>query len=270
MATHILLRSERIPVMALSLFCFVVILCGTARGQGVLGSAGEKANVEPRFLIDIPTAGILHKGDFALDIDFFASGGMTVGVSAGVLNRFSLGISYGGKHLIGSDEARFNKAPGVDVRFRLWDEDVVLPAVVIGFDSQGREAYIDSLDRYTIKSPGLFAAASKNYKVLGNLSVHGGVNYSLEREDDDKDMNFFGGAEKTLGRDVSLIAEYDFAFNDSNRRAIGRGRGYLNAGVRWSVGGGFTLGLDFKNLLKNREQLAVGNRTLRIEFVKVL
>jgi len=247
---------------------------GFAFAQGAEGSAGAKANVEPRFLIDTPTAGILHRGDFALDIDFFGNGGMTVGLSAGVINRMSLGISYGGDRLIGSEKAEFNEVPGINLRYRIWDETLLMPALVIGFDSQGREAYIDSLDRYRIKSLGFFAATSKNYKIFGNLSVHGGVNYSLERADGDKDLNFFGGAEKTFGRDISLIVEYDFAFNDSNRRAVGRavgrGRGYLNAGMRWSVGGGFTIGLDFKDLVKNRDQVAVGNRTLRIEFVETL
>ena len=249
------------------LVCCLLFIYGFASAQGAEGSAGAKANVEPRFLIDTPTAGILHSGDFALDIDFFADGGMTVGLSAGLINRLNLGISYGGTHFIGSEKAEFNEVPGVSLRYRVLDETLPMPALVFGFDSQGREEYIDSLDRYTIKSPGFFAAASKNYRVLGNLSVHGGLNYSLERGDDDKDLNFFGGAEKTVGRDISLVAEYDFAFNDSNRRAVGRGRGYLNVGVRWSVSGGFTIGLDFKNLIKNRDQVDVGNRTLRIEFV---
>ncbi len=243
---------------------------GLVSAQATRGSAGAKANVEPRFLVDTPTAGILHRGEFALDIDFFADGGMTVGLSAGVINRLSLGISYGGNSLIGSDEAEFNEVPGINLRYRILDETLLMPALVIGFDSQGREAYIESLDRYTIKSPGFFVTASKNYRFIGNLSVHGGANYSLERGDDDKDLNFFGGAEKSLGKNISLIVEYDFAFNDSNRRAVGRGRGYLNTGVRWSAGGGFTLGLDFKNLIKNRDQVAIGNRTLRIEFVNKL
>lgn len=250
--------------------CCLFLFSGFALAQDAEGSAGAKANVEPRFLIDTPTAGILHRGDFGLDIDFFANGGMTVALSAGVINRMSLGISYGGTRLIGSDKAEFNEVPGVNLRYRIWDENILMPALVIGFDSQGREGYIDSLDRYTIKSPGFFAAASKNYKIFGNLSVHGGLNYTLERGDDDKDLNFFFGAEKTIGMDVSVIGEYDFAFNDSNRRAVGRGRGYLNAGVRWSVGGGFTLGFDFKNLVKNRDQVSIGNRTLRIEFVETL
>ncbi len=253
-----------------AIICVLLCTCGFVSAQGVEGSAGAKANVEPRFLIDTPTAGILHRGDFALDIDFFGDGGMTVGLATGVINRFSIGISYGGSRLVGSDKAEFNEIPGINVRYRLWDETLLMPALVIGFDSQGREGYLDSLDRYTIKSPGFFAAASKNYEIFGNLSVHGGVNYSLERGDDDKDLNFFGGIEKSVGRDISLIAEYDFGFNDSNRRAVGRGRGYLNAGVRWSVGGGFTIGVDFKNLIKNRDQVAVGNRTLRIEFVDAL
>jgi hypothetical protein len=161
------------------------------------------------------------------------------------------------------------KLPGINVKFRLFDETMAMPAIALGFDSQGKESYIDSTDRFTIKSRGFFAAASKNYSFAGNLSFHGGMNYSLETKDGDKDMDFFVGAEKSLGSDISLLCEYDFGLND-NIGVVGKGKGYLNAGMRWSWGNGFTLGFDLKNLVKNQDQVTVGNRTIKVEYVRTM
>lgn len=234
------------------------------------GSAGSEGNIEPRFLVDIPTAGLLDRGSFAFDVNFFQAGGVVLGLSAGVLDRLNFGISYGGTNIIGSEPPLWNKLPGVNIKFRLFDESEVVPAIAIGFDSQGKETYIDSLERYTIKSPGFFAVGSKNYAILGFLSIHGGINYSLERKDGDKDINAFIGAEKTIGEDISIMLEHDFGFNDSHREALGRGRGYLNFGVRWSLGSGFTFGFDLKDIIKNQRHITIGKRTMRLEYVRFL
>ena len=95
------------------------------------------------------------------------------------------------------------------------------------------------------------------------------MNLSTERDDGDRDVDAFVGAEKSLGKDISLLAEYDFGFNDNSANAIGRdrGRGYFNLGLRWSWGKGLVLGLDLKDILKNQQNITVGNRTIQIEYV---
>jgi hypothetical protein len=245
----------------------VALFIEPASGQG---SAGSASSLEPRYLIDIPTAGILHANDLALDLDFYQQGGVLVAVSIGLLNRLNLGVSYGGSKLLGSEEPEMNQVPGISLKVRAIEENVVLPAIVIGFDSQGKDGYIKSLSRYTVKSPGFFIVGSKNYSMLGFFSIHGGVNYSLERADGDKDFNIFAGVEKTVGSVVSILAEYNLAANDSNGKAIGKGHGYLNTGLKWSMGNGLTLGVNLKDLVKNANQVNVGNRTIRIEYVKAL
>jgi hypothetical protein len=247
-------------IILLLLFC----------GQSLLaqGSAGSDSRIEPRYLIDLPTAGMLTQRSFALDLDFYQDGGLLVATSIGVFDRLSLGISYGGTNILGSDKPEWNTTPGVSLKVRILDESVVLPALAVGFDSQGKENYIDQLSRYTIKSLGIYAVVSKNYQTMGFLSLHGGINYSLERADGDTDPNIFGGVEKTLGSNISIMAEYNLALNDSNRDALGRGRGYLNLGIRGSLGGGFTIGFNIKDLIKNQDRVSIGNRTLKCEFVR--
>jgi hypothetical protein len=250
--------------LILSVFCGIVLSTPVIFAQSY---AGDAATIEPTMIVDKPTAGILKRGAYAVRTNFFEQGGVLVGLSVGVFENFSFGISYGGTDIIGANKIKMNPLPGVNVKLRLLDEGVTMPALAIGFDSQGKESYIDSTNRYTIKSPGFYAAGSKNYAFLGNLSVHGGANLSLERGDGDKDLNFYVGAEKSIGQNISILAEYDFANNDNNSRALGKGKGYLNFAFRWSWGKGLIVGFDLKNVIKNQNNVEIGNRALQIDYV---
>ncbi len=231
------------------------------------GSAGSKSDVEPRTLVDMNTAGILQKGMFAINTEQLPDGVFILKMDVGVFDQFNFGISYGAANFVGKGDVKFYKYPGVNVRLRLFDEEPSFPAILLGFDSQGKGEYVDSLRRFEVKSPGFFVVASKNFSFMGLLSLHGSMNYSLETSDQDKNLNLIVGVEKTIGNQVSVVAEYDFGLNDDEYK-IGRGRGYLNAGVRWSIGKGLTIGFDFRNLTNNRISDSFGgDRAFRLEFV---
>jgi hypothetical protein len=231
--------------------------------------AGDGATIEPTMLIDKPTAGLLKRGSYSVSSNFFQNGGMLLGISVGIFEPFTFGISYGGTNIIGHEKIDMNPMPGMNAKLRLIGESSVTPALAIGFDSQGKEPYLsaDTLKRYTIKSPGVYIVASKNYEFLGNFSVHGGFNKSMETSDGDKDLNMYVGAEKSIGRDISIMMEYDFAANDNNSNAIGKGNGYLNFGFRWTWGKGIVVGFNLKNITKNQDNVSVGNRTLQIDYI---
>jgi hypothetical protein len=231
--------------------------------------AGSAAAVEPTMLIDKPTAGLLKRGSYSVSSNFFQRGGMLAGITVGIFEPFTFGISYGGTGLIGKDSINMNPFPGINAKLRILSEGILIPALAIGFDSQGKEPYLnaDSLKRYTIKSPGVYIVASKNYAILGNLSIHGGINKSMEIGDGDKDLNMFIGAEKSLSNDISIMLEYDFGVNDNHGNAIGKGNGYLNFGFRWSWGKGLVVGFNLKDISKNQNNVNVGNRTLQIDYI---
>ena len=229
--------------------------------------AGDGATVEPTMLIDKPTAGLLKRGAYSITSNFYQEGGVLLGISVGMFDPFMFGISYGGTNIIGPNKIEMNPMPGINAKLRIVSESSVMPALAIGFDSQGKEPYVDSLSRYTIKSPGVYIAASKNYEFLGNLSVHGGLNKSMETNDGDKDLDMYVGAEKSIGRDISIMLEYDFAENDNNNHAIGKGNGYLNFGFRWTWGKGLVVGFNLKNITKNQNNVDVANRTLQIDYI---
>jgi hypothetical protein len=263
------LKNARLSLLAYVLLPLIFV-CPHSLSQtsAPIRLAGREATVEPRTTIDFPTAGVLPKSTLSSAVEFFQDGGVLVSLSFGLFTRFDLGISYGGGGILGSNDVTFNKTPGVNLKLRILDETARSAAIAIGFDSQGRESYIDSTKRYTIKSPGFFLVASKNYSFLGYVSIHGGLNYSLERSDGDKDPSGFFGMEKTLGPSISLLGEYNLGTNDDGNRALGRGRGYLNLGLRWALADGFVIGFDFKDLLKNQPKQSFSNRVLRLEYAR--
>lgn len=233
------------------------------------GTAGSSAKYEYRYLIDMPTAGILNKGYVGSTTNVMPYGVVIQRLEVGVFDNISFGISYGGSNIIGTGTPGWYKLPGVNFRFRIINETVGLPAVTLGFDSQGKGEYYDSTSRYAVKSPGFFGAVSKNFSFLGYLSLHGTVNYSLETKDGDNFMDLSIGFEKTVGANVSIVGEYDFAFNDNTTRDFGSGNGYLNMGIRWAMGEGFTLGFDLRDLLDNKKlHPSAADRAIKIEYIK--
>ena len=232
------------------------------------GTAGDKAKYEYRYLIDMPTAGILEKGVVGVTSEILPDGVLIAVIEAGVFENVSIGISYGGANLIGSGNVDWYKLPAVNIRARIINETTLIPAIAFGFDSQGKGIYDNNNKRYTIKSPGFFGAVSKNFEFIGYMSLHGTVNYSLEGTDGDNFVDVRAGVEKTLGSSFSLLVEYDFALNDNNTD-FGSGKGYLNAGIRWSPGTGFTLGFDVRDLLSNKTSTKnAADRSLKFEYIK--
>jgi hypothetical protein len=250
------------------ILCAILMLCAPVAASRAQSYAGTAATMEPTMLVDKPTAGLLKRGSYMLSTNLFQEGGVIFGINVGLFEQFMFGISYGGTDVVGPKKIKLNPLPGVQLKMRISDETETSPAIAIGFDSQGKEPYLDadSLRRYTIKAVGIYGVLSKNYVFYGNLSLHGGLNYSSERTDGDKDVNIFLGFEKSLGKEVSVVGEYDFATNDNNRK-VGQGKGYINLGLRWAAGKGLIIGMDLKDITKNQQTFTVGNRTIQIDYI---
>jgi hypothetical protein len=201
-------------------------------------------------LIDSPTAGMLDKGRFGLDLRLFDGGGALGLMQAGALKRLMIGVSFGGEGLIGTQQVNWYPRAEVAVRYRLIQESVSWPAVVLGYETQGYGPF--SAERYAVKSKGVFAGFSKNYvSSLGQIGMHGGVNLSFEDADGDDDISGWVGLDKSINEELGLVAEYDLAINDDSDRSLGTGRGYLNAGGYWALAPSLRVGFLARNLLGN-------------------
>lgn len=212
-------------------------------------------------LIDVPTAGILQRGEACFPIAIYKDGGLNFGAGVGIVPRLMFGIEYGGNKIIGDKKPDWLPYPAVFVKYRIFDESPDMPGIAIGFDSRGYGAYVEEkprgqdtveVNRHEIKSKGFYAVVSRNFQVLGNLGIHGGVNLSTERDDGDKDLNLFLGIDKSINPQISLLVEYDFAWNDNSGQAFGDGKGYLNAGLQIYAAQNVLIKFNFRDILNNQ------------------
>jgi len=242
----------------------------------------------PLNLVSIPTAGTLPRGSFTLESLLITDGGMVPRLSVGFTDNFSFGVSFGVQNLIGGNKPSINKTtPEVQIKYRIFDESEKMPALVYGLDTQGRGLYhaVDSstygisnstvtLNRYDQKAWGMYMVMSKNWNFLGNLGLHAGISKSLSENDDgDKDINVFFGIDKELNRSFSLLVEYDAALNDNlgggdyalNEITFGKGKGYLNAGIRWAMSTNLMLEINFNDINQNTNS-EYTNREIKVMY----
>lgn len=247
-------------------FLYSALLClcySTAMSQG---SAGSVASVETRYIVDMPTAGVLARGDYTLGLYVFGNNGAMAEFSAGVLTNLNIGISFGGSGVIGSGTPEWQDLPGFHVRFRPFDETRSFPAVLVGASTQGRGVYDSGSKEFQVQSPGVFVAASKSFRWLGTIAWHGGVNYSFEPDANDRSINAYIGFEKSVGSPFSVAMEYNAALYSESSALVESG-GLLNAAVRCSFGRGFTLELQLQDLLQHYRNTDGITRTLAVEYI---
>ena len=227
----------------------------------------------PTDLISVPTAGTLMRGSFSMDMRIQDEGGLVLGLSAGITDRFQFGMSFGSPNLIGDENLEWYPRPEAKLKYLIVDENLSMPAFALGLNTQGLGDFVDTLQRYEIKALGLYGAMSKNWKSpLGNIGLHTGLNYSfLENEDGDSDPNLFFGMDVEFNPEFSFLLEYNSALNENGMTArtmsISKG-GYLNAALRWSFVESLHLELHLNNLLFDDEEVDYFKRELKITYIE--
>ena len=267
-----------------------LLLVSTLWGQGV----------PPATLVTIPTAGTLQRGEYEVEILMQTGGGILGRLGVGFTDRFSLGMSYGVNAFIGDAKPSLNRlTPEAQLKYRVLDETYSLPALVLGVDTQGRgkfweaEIGVDSLTgepqlkmaRYDVKAIGVYLVVSKNWQVLGNFGSHLGVSKNfLEEDDSDDDFNLFVGFDKELSPTTLAFVEFNFALDDNHtddydvrdpavfrkslaNLTIGQGKGYLNAGLRFTVSPNLHIEIDFNDIIQNKGQVKYFSRELKIVYL---
>jgi hypothetical protein len=226
-----------------SMAAAVVLFCAPAGAQVF----------EEMVLVNSPTAGILNHGGYL----FFGSVGprssLLFGTKIGFHDRLMIGVSFGVQEFIGRGEVDVNERPGFEVRLRIIEERVNGPALAFGIDTQGEDSYLDEDERYERKSKGFYGVFSKNYKLVRDFSIHGGVNYSLENRDEEG-VNFFAGFSLEIVPGFSILLDYDAALDDDDPDAATsrtEGKGYLDTGARFDYMENLRIKLLFKDLLGN-------------------
>ena len=223
------------------------------------GSAGSRATIESRTIVDMPTAGVISKGKISAYVHAFENGGIMAEASYGVFKNINIGASYSGIGIIGAGTMEFQGIPGAHIRARILDEAIYYPGILLGVQTQGRGSFLKALKTFQTPSPGAFLAISKNFTwQLGTLALHSGANYSFEGNSTNRKVSFYGGVEQSLLSNVAITFEYNALLQEES--------GVLaNAALRWSFAPGFTAELQLRNLLKRNDTLI--SRNIALEYV---
>ncbi len=244
----------------------------------------------PVMLVTIPTAGTLARGEYEVELLMQTNGGVLGRLAVGFTDRFTIGMSYGVSEFIGDGQPRLNRlVPEAQIKYRLYDETLTLPAISLGIDSQGRgtfweqEVGLDSagapriiMERYDVKAIGAYLVASKNWKVLGNLGSHIGISKNFMEQDSDDDLNLFFGFDMEISPTITAFLEYNAALDDNNNNdddirdlklTVGDGIGYLNGGLRLAMAPGLYMEFDFVDILLNKGQVKNFSRELKVNFL---
>ncbi|MBN1164209.1 MAG: hypothetical protein JXB45_06500 [Candidatus Krumholzibacteriota bacterium] len=245
---------------------FLLIMGGVSLcpGAAVWGQGSEDI-----VLVTSPTAGILSHGSYMFQGAVGPDSGLLFGVKVGFYNRLMTGLSYGVQRFIGRGDIKRNDRLGVQVRFRLLEEGYAGPALALGIDTQGEDSFLEQDERYERKSKGIYSALSKNYYLIRNFSLHGGINYSFE-DRDESGPNLFGGFSLEAVTGMSLLLDYNASVDDNDRGLAScrtRGRGYLDAGVRFQYMENLRIRVLFKDLLGNYVPQKGVARALEIFYI---
>jgi len=238
----------------------------------------------PLELVTVPTAGTMPRGSYSLESLLAKEGSIITKLAVGFTDSFTFGVSFGLQNFIGEDKPSLNRpTPEVQIKYRVFDETEIYPALTYGLDTQGRGKYISeqnglesgntTIERYEQKAWGMYLVLSKNWDIFGNCGVHVGLNKNYwEISDGDKDVNLFIGVDKEINRSFSILLEYDAALNDNDYRlndlSFGKGKGYLNAGLRWTIANNFLVEINLNNINKNTDA-SYTNRQIKIIYSEI-
>jgi hypothetical protein len=223
----------------------------------------------PMDLIDLPTASVLERDTYDLELHTFHAGGVIFRFRLGLTEAVQIGASYGGLGVLGQGSPDWHPRPELHIRARLLDEAPGNPAWAIGFDSQGLGDWNSGLERYEFKARGIYTVLSKSYAALSGVGLHGGISYNpLEGGAQEDRPDLFLGIDAAINPQFTALAEYTLALNDDDPEEIPLryvGRGYLNAGLSFEFAQGLAVQFLVRDTLR-RTRAADWSRELVISY----
>ena len=227
---------------------------------------------QPRYIVDMPTAGMLENLQYSVNALLVSNGGALLDVTVGIFKIVNFSLSYGGTGIIGYETMNTQKYPGFHIKGRILEEKENVPAIALGFNSQGKGTYSKASDRYEQLAPDFYVVASKNFKwAVGSLALTGGVNYSM-LVPDDKGINIFAGIEQSILDICGIAFELNPNLNDKNKAIWKDGKNslMLNAALKFTPLKDIIIEIQFKDMLRNSERSKEIGRYFGVTFVSKL
>jgi len=83
-------------------------------------------------LVNVPTAGILQKGEAEIVAKLYKDNGLIIGTKIGLFPRFMFGVSYGAEQVVGNLQPNWHDRVEFNAKFRIIDESARMPATAAG------------------------------------------------------------------------------------------------------------------------------------------
>lgn len=208
-------------------FLAVLLACLTFTGAA-FAAQGDPISLET-LIIDVPTAEALDRYQASFLTRAYDHGTIMESIDFGVYPRINLGISIAVHELLGSSSSVRVLDPDFQVKWKLYDGSLYLPAIAIGYDGRRYGYGYDERRNYTKTKhyldnrKGGYLTFSREIIVPG-LHASAGVNMS---DFDFNDLYFFTGMLYNLSDSISLLAEWDNVRNLRDSR--------LNMGARFML-----------------------------------
>ncbi len=211
------MNAKWLLITAVSLFLF-----GNAYAQ----QTDEDPVSLESFILDVPTADVLDRYQASFLTRAYDHGAVMETIDFGVYPRINFGLSIAANELIGSSSSVRVLDPDFQVKWKVFDGNLYLPAISIGYDGRrygygynDKHHYTRS-EKYMDNRKGGYVSFSREIVVPG-LHASAGFNFS---DFDMDELHGFIGAFYRVNRQISLLAEWDNIRNWRDSRA--------NAGVR--------------------------------------
>ena len=202
----------------------IVLVCCAFYPLALQAAPGDPISLET-MIIDVPTAETFDRYQASFLTRAYDHGTLMESIDFGVFPRINIGVSIAAHELVGSSNDVRVLDPDFQVKWKVYDGNLYLPAIAIGYDGRrygygynDQRIYTDSKD-YLDDRKGGYITFSREIIVPG-LNATAGLNLS-----DWEDLYWFTGMYYTLADKVSFLAEWDNIRNVRDSR--------LNIGMRF-------------------------------------
>ena len=202
----------------------IALVCCAFYPLALQAAPGDPISLET-MIIDVPTAETFDRYQASFLTRAYDHGTLMESIDFGVFPRINIGVSIAAHELVGSSNDVRVLDPDFQVKWKVYDGNLYLPAIAIGYDGRrygygynDQRIYTDSKD-YLDDRKGGYVTFSREIIVPG-LNATAGLNLS-----DWKDLYWFTGMYYTLADKVSFLAEWDNIRNVRDSR--------FNVGMRF-------------------------------------
>jgi len=181
-------------------------------------------------LIDVPTADALDRYQASFLTRAYDHGTLMETIDFGIYPRFNLGISLAVHGLVGSSASVRVLTPDFQVKWKVYDGSLYLPAIAIGYDGRrygygyDKNRHYTHTKKYLDDRKGGYVTLSREIIVPGLVATAGGNLSDLEL---DEFYGFMGLLYRVTDK-INLLTEWDNIRHMRDSRANAGLRVYLH------------------------------------------